>query len=149
MAEAEHALSQAAVGAKDALVKVLNVVFDWVVPIIVLLVGFYVGGAIGLSGAIYGLLDGILPNSITQTALTWVSDLVAIGIYLAIGAGIWHAAGGGMGVGEHMNVRKWILRPIAMFFSGCGAAEAANLVSGRYSTGKLSAAASQMAAGGK
>jgi hypothetical protein len=146
---AEAALHHGAEAAKDALEDVLNIVFEWIVPIIVLLVGFYVGSGVGLSGALYGLLDGVMPKSITQSTLTWVADLVAIAIYAAIGAGLWHAAGSRKIGSDGMDIKMWVLRPLAALLFGFAGAEAANLLRGQVSTGALSTAATKMSAGAK
>jgi len=144
---AEAALSHAGAAAKDALEDVLNIVFEWIVPIIVLLVGFYVGSGIGLSGALYGLLDGVLPTTITQSTLTWVADLIAIAIYAAIGAGLWHAAGSRRAGADGMDIKMWVLRPLSMLLFGFAAAEASNLIKGTVSNGALAKTAQKMSAG--
>ena len=146
MAEAEAALNSAGHAAKEAGEEVLDILFEWIVPIITLIVGFYIGGSIGLSGALYSLLDGVIPASVTQTALTWVADLVAAAIYAAIAGGLWSMAGGGSGKGR-VNVRKWLFRPLATLVGGFALSEIGALLSKKVNTGSLGTIAQQMSAG--
>jgi hypothetical protein len=131
MSEADSALKAALAGSKDALEDVLNIVFEWVLPIITLLVGFYFGNAIGLSSALYTLLDGVIPTTVTATTVAWVADLVAIAVWVAIGGMLWHTAGGGTKVAGKPDIRKWILRPLSTLFFGFAASEASNLIKGQ------------------
>ncbi len=143
MTSAEGALSSAGHATMEAGEEVLNILFEWIVPIITLLVGFYIGGSIGLSGAIYSLLDGVIPSSVSNTALIWSSDLVAAAIFAAIAGGMWHVAGGGESL-KGANVRKWILRPLATLVGGFALSELKALMGKTVNTGALGTVANQM-----
>jgi hypothetical protein len=85
----------------------------------------------------------VVPASVTQTVLAYVADFVAIAIYLAIGAGLWHASGGKPKVTGKPNIRCWILRPLATLFFGFAGSEAGNLLKGQPSGGGMLAATAQ------
>lgn len=123
--------------------ELLDVLFDWVIPIITLVVGYVLSAAIGLSGLIGTAVDGVLGAAgVSSTVMNYVADLVAILIWGCIGAGCWAAAKKAGGYAA------WILKPLATLFWGFALGEVGALANGKVNNGTLGAKAGALASGG-
>ena len=128
-------------GAKDAALELLDVVFDWIVPVITLIVGYVVGPAIGLSGALGTIIDGALGAAgVSAAVMAYVADFVAILIWAAIGSAMWSLQNKGGKYG------KYILRPLSTLFFGFALGEVPALVAGKVNNGSIGTAVNKVAA---
>lgn len=135
MAEEMHELAQ---GAKEAVAELLDAFFIWIVPLILVVVGFLTAPALGLSGAI-GTLIVEIPGLSEQVAAT-LADLLAAGIWGGIAFGILHA---GKSFGKD-NWAKFILYPLAGLFGGFSLGELFGATSGKVLNGAIGKAASEV-----
>jgi len=136
--------------AKDATMELLDVLFEWVVPLIFLLVGSYVGSSLGLSGLLYNLIDPIVPTTVTTTTMVWVVDLLAALVWLCIGGALWHAQGqksSGPGVVAKFNLKRAVFRVLGALFMGAAIGEGYNLTQKKVGSGPLSTASWKIATG--
>ena len=129
-------------GAKDAAMELLDVLFDWVVPLLTLIVGYVLSSSIGLSGLIGTAVDGVLGSAgVSATVMNYVADIVAILIWGCIGAGMWYAAK------KVDGYAAWILKPLATLFWGFAFGEVGALANGKVQNGTLGSSASKLASG--
>ena len=123
----------AASGAAHGAMELVDVLFEWIVPLVFVIVGFALGTAIGLSGAVWTLVDAAVGNSgLSSTVVNYIANFAAILIWAGIGAALWsaqHSAGGKIGM--------YILRPIATLFWGFALSEVPNLFGGTVSNGSI------------
>ena len=131
MAEA-NVVNQLGEGAKEAFGELLDAFFLWIVPLILLVVGFLTAPALGLSGAI-GTLIVEIPGLSEQVAAT-LSDLIAAGIWGGIALGVLHASRR-FGAGGHWGA--YIMRPIAGLFGGWSIGELFGATSGKVLNGAI------------
>lgn len=123
--------------------ELLEVLFEWIVPILTLIVGYIISASIGLSGIIGTAVDGVLgATGVSATVMAYVADIAAILIWGCIGAGMWAAA---QKVGGYAS---WILRPLATLFWGFALGEVPALAAGKVNNGTLGTASSKLASGG-
>lgn len=135
---AENVVHELGEGAKEALGELLDAFFLWIVPLILLVVGFLTAPAIGLSGAI-GTLVVEIPGLSEQVAAT-LSDLIAAGIWGGIALGVLHAS---RKFGKE-NWGAYIMRPLAGLFGGFSIGELFGATSGKVLNGAIGRAASEV-----
>ena len=101
--------------------EILNVIFDVLVPIIVLIAGFFLTDMLGLSGAFHQLFTAADIKGFSGTILEGnVDGLLAAIIWGAVAYSVWKTQ-------EHKKDGvRWILRPIAAFFGGLALGELFN-----------------------
>ena len=135
-AGALHSLGE---GAKEAFGELLDALFMWILPILMLVVGYLVAPSFGLSGALGSLFIEI-PNINESTAATLAS---------LIGAGVWGAISMGMLAASHKFKSGWgayILRPLVGFFGGMSISELFGAATGHVQNGMIGNAASALQA---
>lgn len=143
MSEADAALHSAGQAALTAATELLDALFKYIVPLILVAVGYFLSGQIGLSGLIANLLTGSLGTKISDTAVVWIADLVALAVWFAIAAMLWHM-GSGHKDGKYPIV-MWAGHALGGLFAGFGLGELGALVGGKPLYGKISDAASNIA----
>ncbi|MCI4357349.1 MAG: hypothetical protein L3K18_09510 [Thermoplasmata archaeon] len=128
-------------GSKAAAMELIDVIFDWIVPILTLIVGYVTSSGIGLSGALGTVIDGALgATGIPSNVMAYIADLIAILIWGCIGAGLWASRG---------KAGEWggyVLKPLATLFFGFAIGEAPNLIAGKVSNGALGKAVNTLEA---
>ena len=132
MPEVEAAATGLAHGAEEAAFEILDVIFEWIVPVITLIVGYLVSASIGLSGALGTVIDGALgATGISAVTMIYISDLIAILIWGVVAGGLWSA--------QHRlkGYAVWIMRPLATLFGGFALGEVGALVSGKVLNGSI------------
>ena len=119
--------------AESAAFEILDVIFEWIVPVITLVVGYVLSASLGLSGCLGTVIDGALgATGISATAMVYVADLIAILIWGVIGGGLWAASNKVDG-----KYAMWIMRPLATLFFGFALGEIGALASGNVLNGSL------------
>jgi hypothetical protein len=146
MGEADAALASAAHAGLTAATELLDALFKYIVPLILVAVGFFLSGQIGLSGLIANLLTGALGTKISDTAVIWIADLVAVAVWFAIAAMLWHM-GSGHADGKYPIV-MWVGHSLGGLFAGFGLGEVGAVVSGKVLYGQVSDVATKISAGG-
>lgn len=122
-------------GAAEGANEILDVLFDWVVPVITLVVGYVAAAGIGLSGAIGTVIDGALGSTgLSSTVMNYIADLIAVLIWGVIGGAMWSVAS------SHKGYASWVLRPLATFFWGLALGEVGALVGGKVLNGSIGSA---------
>lgn len=109
-ATAKHAAHGLGKGALKGIEELAEVFFEYILPLILVLVGILTAGALGLSGAIATGLSDI--QGISSSGLIIGSDLIAAGIWGAAAGACWAASG------IDVEYASWVLRPIAGYFTG-------------------------------
>lgn len=121
--------------------ELLEVIFDWIVPILTLVVGYVMSSGIGLSGVLGTVIDGALgATGLASNVMAYIADLLAILIWGCIGAGLWAARN---------KAGEWggyVLKPLATLFFGFALGEAPNLIAGKVANGALGKAAQTLEA---
>lgn len=136
------AVKQLGHGAKEATVELLDVIFEWIVPVITLVVGYTMTATIGLSGALATIVDGALGSAgMSAAAMTYIADGLAALVWGGIGAGMWSVSKSYDG-----HYASYILRPLSTFFWGLGLGELGNALSGKVANGAIGKAATQLGA---
>lgn len=140
-------------GAVEASLELIKIVFGWIIPLITLVVGLFIGASIGLSGLFADVLDTVLPAGVDAKTIAMVADLIALAIWGIIGAVLWHVAGAPTkqieGGPKSHNWTAYIVRPIATLFIGFAGSEAAALFRGNVNVGIMSGIAAKTAATAK
>ena len=134
MAEAVgNVAHEAARGAEEAALELIDVLFGWIIPIVTLIIGYLLSASIGLSGALGTLIDGILGAAgVSQTVMAYVAVAMSVLIWGTIAALMWHTAKRFDG--------KWasyILRPLATLFGGFALGEIPAGFQGKVNNGSL------------
>jgi hypothetical protein len=141
MSTPENALHGLGTGAKDAVFELVDVIFDWIVPILTLIVGYVMSAAVGLSGALGTVIDGALgATGIGANVMAYMADIIAILIWGCIGAALW---AGRNKAGEWGG---YILKPLSTLFFGFAIGEAPALIGGKVNNGALGKAAQTLGA---
>lgn len=129
-------------GAERGALEILDVIFDWVVPVITLVVGYVMSASIGLSGALGTVIDGALGGTgISQTVLVYIADLVAVLIWGVIGGAMWSVAKSYDG-----HYASYVLRPLATLFWGFALGELGAALSGKVLNGRIGSAITTLGA---
>ena len=132
MAASEAAVKGLANGSKEAAVEILDVIFEWIVPVITLVVGYVMAAGIGLSGALATVIDGALGSTgLSSTVMTYIADLIAVLIWGVIGGAMWAVAK------SHAGYAAYVLRPLATLFWGFALGEVGALVGGKVLNGSI------------
>lgn len=117
--------SQVGRGAAEGVLAVVDVFFEWILPIIAIVVGLYLASSIGLSGLIATLASEVAPAQWDKyTAI--IAGLFAVAIWGAIAAALWSLSKRFDG-----HYARWVLKPIAGLFIGFAIGEAGALVMGK------------------
>ncbi len=131
--EGMDALHGVGKGAEEAAMELLDVLFLWIVPLITLIVGYLMSPAIGLSGAVGTLIDGVLGSlGVAQHVMASVAGLVAVVIWGTIAGTAWSLS---KKIGSKYS--RWILRPVATLFGGFAIGEVPALAAGKVNNGSL------------
>ena len=122
----------------EAFGELLNVVFDYLIPIVLVVVGVYVCHLIGLSGVLADHIDSVAPSTVSSTTVALVADLGALAIWAAVAGAFWHLDGmhRGTGVGKTAIV-GWVMRSLAGLFTGFAIGELAAAIQGKVNSGAL------------
>ncbi len=131
-AEANAAAHGMAAGAKDAAIELLDVLFEWIIPLIAIIIGYVMSAAIGLSGALGTLIDGVLGSvGVSPTTMAYIAGLLAVVIWGAIAGAMWSVQ---KKAGKY---GMYILRPLAALFGGFAIGEIPALTKGQVNNGSL------------
>lgn len=118
--------------------ELLNVVFDYLIPIVLVVVGVYISALIGLSGLIADLVDQVVPSTVSSQTIAIVADLAALSIWAAIAGVFWHLDGSHRGtkVGSS-HIVGWVMRALCGLFAGLAVGELAAAIQGKVNQGQL------------
>lgn len=132
MAETAEAVAKGAFeGGKEAAWELLDIFFEWILPIVMLVVGYLLSAELGLSGVLGTVVDGATNGSVSGAAQILVSDLIAAAIWGSIAGALWSAQTRGGRIG------KFIMRPLSTLFGGFALGEIGAAISGKVLNGQL------------
>ena len=122
----------------EAFGELLNVVFDYLIPIVLVVGGVYIVQLIGLSGLLADLVDTVAPSEVSSGTVAIIADLGAVAVWAVIAGAFWHLDGRhrGTGLGKTAVV-GWVMRALAGLFTGFALGELAALVQGKVNNGQL------------
>lgn len=138
---APAALKGLAHGAGAAAGELIDVLFSWIVPIIMVIIGFLMSPAIGLSGAFGTLIDGVLgPVGLSSKVMGVIASVIAVLVWGVIGGAMWH-----FGSKYDGQWASYVLKPIAGLFIGFALGEVPGAFDGKVANGALGQLASPSA----
>lgn len=116
----------------------LNVVFDYIIPIVLVVVGVYVCQLIGLSGVLADLIDSVAPKGVNSQTIALIADLAALAIWAAVAGAFWYLDGKHQGTSVQKGaITHWVMRAFAGLFTGFALGELAAAVQGKVNQGQL------------
>ena len=118
--------------------ELLNVVFDYLIPIVMVVVGVYVSTLIGLSGLIADLIDSVAPSGVSGNTVAIIADLSAVAIWAAAAGAFWHLDGRHRsGAASGTAIVGWVMRALAGLFAGFALGELAAAIQMKVNSGML------------
>ena len=129
MAEVTGAVHEAGSGAMSTLNEVVGILFDIVLPIVLLLTGIFTYSWLGGASSVAALLT---KAGLSSGIANHVAPLVPAAIGFSIGGGFWYS------LGRHKNiVAKAIGKLVGAYFLGLGFGYVLNAAFGNVTTGVL------------
>jgi hypothetical protein len=124
--------SETLTATKNAAWELLDVFFEYIVPIVMVIVGFMLAPTIGLSGALGTLIDSVAGTALSEGTEILIADILAAAIWGCIAGAIWGFAGS-----HKSRPAKYISRALGGLFAGFAVGEISAAASGKVLNGSI------------